>query len=217
MLFLDFLRHKEIPREKVEAVIISSVVPQVMYSLERAAEEYLGHKALIVNQDMDLGIKIHYDNPKQIGADRLVNAISAYHTYGGPVIVVDFGTATTFCAIDEKGDYAGGVIAPGIKIGAEALYERTANLPKIELVVPPSVIGHDTVSGMQSGVVYGYTGQVDYIVRRMKEEMNAPSAKVVSTGGLARMITEVSDTIDVYDALLTLNGLEIIFSRIKGE
>ena len=217
MLFLEFLKYHNIKLSDLEATIISSVVPQAMYSLERAVEQYVGHPAIVVNNEMDLGLRIHYDNPKALGTDRLVNAVSAYTTYGGPVIVVDFGTATTFCAITKEGDYLGGAICPGIKIGAEALYQRTAKLPKIELVVPDKTIGTNTESAMQSGVVFGYTGQVDYIVRRMKEEMGAPDAKVISTGGLARMITEVSDTIDTYDALLTLNGLRMIYDRLKGE
>lgn len=217
MLFLDFLKYRGVRVEDLEATIISSVVPQAMYSLERAVEEYIGHAPIVVNNGMDLGLTIRYDNPKELGTDRLVNVVSALHTYGGPLIVVDFGTATTFCAVTEKGEYLGGAICPGIKIGAEALYQRTAKLPKIELVVPEKSIGTNTVNAMQSGVVFGYTGQVDYIVKRMKEEMGAPHAKVISTGGLARMITEISDTIDTYDAMLTLNGLRLIYARIKGD
>jgi len=150
-----------------------------------------------------------------VGADRIINAVAALELYGGPLIIVDFGTATTFCAVSSKGEYLGGVICPGIKISAEALFQKTAKLPKIDLVKPETVIGRNTVSSMQSGIIYGYVGEVDYIVRRMKKEMKDDNIKVIATGGLARLIASESETIDEINGLLTLEGLRIIYERNK--
>ncbi|MBQ1249674.1 MAG: type III pantothenate kinase, partial [Selenomonadales bacterium] len=158
------------------------------------------------------GICIKYENPREVGADRIVNAVAAYHKYGGPLIIIDFGTATTFCALTEKGDYLGGAIAPGIGISSEALFQRTSKLPRIELKRPKSVICRNTVTSMQSGIIYGAAGQIDEIVRRMKEELGG-EAKVIATGGLANLIAEVSSTIDAVEPFLTLEGLRLICER----
>jgi len=199
----------------VEAVIISSVVPPLMYSLQAMSIKYCNKEPLIIGPGIKTGMNIKYDNPKEVGADRIVNAVAAYEKYGGPIIIVDFGTATTFCAISKEGDYLGGVISPGIKISSEALFQRAAKLPKVELVKPKNIICKNTVNSMQSGIIYGYVGLVDYIVERMKEELNNEVKSVIATGGLSTLIASESKTIDTIDKLLTLEGLRIIYERNK--
>ncbi|MGM9552503.1 MAG: type III pantothenate kinase [Clostridia bacterium] len=216
MMFLQLLLFNGIEARDIEDVIISSVVPPIMYSLERAITKYLGKKPLVVTNKLDLGLNIKYENPNEVGADRLVNAVAALEKYKTDLIVVDFGTATTFCAIRANGDYLGGAICPGIKISVEALFSKTSKLPRIELAPTKTVIGKTTVSSMQSGVIHGYVGQVDYIVKLIREEMGV-DAKVIATGGLSGMISEESSSIDVIEPNLTLDGLRIIYDRIKGE
>ncbi|MGE4284713.1 MAG: type III pantothenate kinase, partial [Clostridia bacterium] len=215
MLFIQFFNYEGFAMSDIEAVIISSVVPPIMHSLERAIKKYIKIEPLIVGPGVKTGINIRYDNPREVGADRIVNAVAGYEIYGGPLIIVDFGTATTFCAINDKGEYLGGVICPGIKISMDALFQKAAKLPRIELVKPEKVIGKNTVNSMQSGAIYGYVGEVDYIVNRMKEEMGGAKVKVIATGGLARMISSESSTIDEINSLLTLEGLRIIYDRNK--
>lgn len=216
LLFIQLLNNKGVRKEDIEGVIISSVVPPVMYSLERAVKDYLGQTPIVVTNDMDLGMDILYENPKELGADRLVNAVAVLKRYSPPAIVVDFGTATTFCAINEKGRYLGGAICPGIKISVEALFSHTAKLPRIELIPTERIIGRNTVESMQAGVIHGYAGQVDYIVGLMKEEMGCPDAKVIATGGLAAMISREASSIDTIDGMLTLDGLMEIYEMQKG-
>jgi len=196
----------------VQAIAISSVVPPVTPTLESLARKYFEIEPLVVGPGIKTGMPIIYDNPREVGSDRIVNAVAAYTKYGGPLIIVDFGTATTFCAISERGEYLGGAIAPGIGISSEALFQRASKLPRVEIVKPKSVIGKNTVAGMQSGIYYGFSGQVDGIVRRMKEELGS-DAKVLATGGLAELIAEEAETIDVVDPLLTLDGLLLIYER----
>jgi len=211
MLISQFMAHEEINKSKISDIIISSVVPPVMYSLSNACRRYVGREPLIVGQDVIPAISVKYDNPAEVGADRIVNAVAAKAKYGSPLVIVDFGTATTFCAIDKNGDYLGGVITSGIKISMDALFEKAAKLPRIEIIKPDKVIGTNTVASMQSGAVYGYVGQVEYIVTRIREEIGAPDCKVIATGGLAALIAEHTDSIDYVDRLLTLEGLRMIY------
>lgn len=201
-----------ISMQNISAIIISSVVPPLVVPFTKMCQRYFGVEPLLVGPGIKTGIHIKYENPREVGADRIVNAVAAYVKYGGPLVIVDFGTATTFCAIAENGDYLGGAIAPGIGISTEALFQRAAKLPRIELVKPKNVICRNTVASMQSGIIYGFTGQVDEIVRRMQEEMGQ-DAFVVATGGLANMIAQESGTINVVEHFLTLEGLRILYER----
>jgi type III pantothenate kinase len=215
MFIMSLFKHENIDEKQIENVIISSVVPPIMYSLEHAIRKYFKKEPLVVGPGIKTGINIKTDNPREVGADRIVNAVAAFEIYGGPLIIIDMGTATTFCAISSKGEYIGGVICPGMKISAEALFQRAAKLPRIDLVKPQNIIGKNTVNSMQSGIVYGYIGQVDYIVNRMKQEMAEDSITVIATGGLARLIAEESKTINHINTRLTLEGLRIIYNRNK--
>ncbi len=213
MLILGLFNHEKLSINKVEAVVVASVVPPIMYTLEHAIKKYIKTQPMIIGPGTKTGINIRCQNPKEVGADRIVNAVAGFELYGGPLIIVDMGTATTFCAISERGEYLGGVICPGIKISAEALYQKAAKLPRIDLVKPESVIGKNTVSSMQSGVFYGYVGQVDYIVNRIKNEMNEKNIRVIATGGLSRLIAEESIAINDVNPTLTLEGLRLIYER----
>ena len=201
---LDFL--------DITGIIMSSVVPPIMFSLEAMCTKYFKQKPLIVGPGVKTGLNIKYENPREVGADRIVNAVAGIHYYGAPLIIVDFGTATTYCYINERGDYMGGAIAPGIGISTEALFARASKLPRIELTTPGQVVGKNTVSAMQSGIVYGYVGQVEGIVNRMKKSGSA-QAKVIATGGLAPLIAEETDVIDQIDPFLTLKGLYLLYKR----
>lgn len=200
----------ELNIKEIKAVAISSVVPPVMPQLIKMSERYIGVEPLVVGPGIKTGINIKYDNPREVGADRIVNAVAAYHKFGGPLIIVDFGTATTFCVVAENGNYLGGAIAPGIGISTEALFQRAAKLPRIELIKPKNVICKNTVNSMQAGIIYGFVGQVDEIVRRMKEEVKA-DCRVIATGGLAPLIAKESRTINVVEPYLTLEGLRLIY------
>ncbi|MDT4956160.1 MAG: type pantothenate kinase [Acidobacteriota bacterium] len=196
----------------ITAIVIASVVPPLNYTLKGMAEVYFNLTPLMIDHTTDMGLEILYNPPSDVGADRLVDAVAAIHKYGAPCIVVDFGTATTFNAIDDKGRYLGGVITPGINISSEALFQRAARLPPVEIKRPQSVIGSSTVGSMQSGLYYGFVGLVDGILRRMLEELGA-STRVVATGGLASLIATGSELIEMVDSTLTLEGLRLIYER----
>lgn len=215
ILLTQLLQYYELDILKIEDVIISSVVPQVMFSLERAVKKYLNSEPLVVNSKLKTGLKIAYDNPAEVGADRIVNAVAVMKKYPGKAIVIDFGTATTFCAIGEEKTYLGGVICPGIKISLDALISKTAKLPKIELVKPEKIIGTNTISSMQSGMIYGYAGQIEYIVTKMKEEMGEGDIRVIATGGMASLIALATDAIDILEPNLTVYGLKVIYDMNK--
>ncbi len=209
MVVKNLLHNSRLSLKDIDAIAISSVVPPLMYSLERMATKYFKIDPLVIGPGIRTGLNIVTDNPREVGADRIVNAVAAYSLYGGPLIIVDFGTATTFCAVSENGDYLGGVIAPGIGISIEALFQKAAKLPRVEIARPSRVIGKDTVSSMQSGIVFGFVGQVDGIVRRMQKEFRLDPL-VVATGGFASLIARESETIKEVNTLLTLEGLRII-------
>jgi type III pantothenate kinase len=196
----------------ISGFIISSVVPPILPILEEVAQRYFHTKLLVVGPGIKTGMPILYDNPAEVGADRIVNAVAAYEQYRQEIIIVDFGTATTFDYVTVKGEYMGGAIAPGIGISMEALFHRASKLPRVELLKPKGVIGKNTVHSMQSGIFYGYVGLVDEIVRRMREEV-CSNPMVVATGGWSRLITSESTTIHEVDDLLTLKGLKIIYQR----
>lgn len=217
---LQLFLHNKLDPSDVEGVIISSVVPNIMYSLEHMIRKYFEIEPVVVGPGIKTGINIKYDNPKEVGADRIVNAVAAHELYRRPLIIIDFGTATTFCALTEDGNYLGGTICPGLKMSADALFERAAKLPRVELIKPPTVICKNTVTNIQAGIIYGYIGQVDYIVEKMKEEMMAIGEKepyVVATGGLASLIYKDSKHIDKVDPYLTLEGLRIIYEKNKEQ
>jgi type III pantothenate kinase len=215
MFIVSLFNNEKLEVVEVEAIIIASVVPPIMYSLEHAIRKYFKHEPIIVGPGVKTGINIKYENPREVGADRIVNAVAGFELYGGPLIVVDFGTATKFEAISSKGEYLGGVICPGVKIAADALFQKASKLPRIELSKPENVIGRNTVANLQSGIIYGQIGQVDYIVTRMKKEMKEENIRVVATGGLARLIAGEAETIDEINGQLTLDGLRIIYERNK--
>lgn len=215
MLFEDLFSLKGLDFKKVHAVSLASVVPPLTVSISEMAERYLGVDPIVVGPDIETGIKVLIDNPREIGADRIVNALAAHRKYGGPAIIVDFGTATTFDALSAEGEYLGGAIAPGITISMEALFRYAAKLPSIELVHPPTAIGHNTITSMQSGIMFGYTGLVEGLVARLKREME-PNTKVIATGGLAALIAGETSCIDFVDKMLTLDGLRMVYELNKG-
>lgn len=212
ILINDLFRYQGIEISDVKDIIISSVVPPLVVPFMKMCERYFNIKPMLVGPGMRTGIVLHYENPRAIGADRIVNVVGVYEEYGGPTIVIDIGTATTFDVVAENGDFMGGVIAPGIMSSSEALINSTAKLPGVELVPPKNIICHNTIHGMQAGIIFGYVGQIDEIVRRIKAEYGT-EMKVIATGGLATMIYKESKTIDKIDHFLTLTGLRVLHER----
>ena len=210
---LGLLLYNGLKKEEIEGVIVASVVPNVMHALVGAIERYVGHKPMIVGPGLKTGIHIVTENPKEIGPDRIVDAVGAYEKYGGPVLVLDFGTATTYDLVNEKGEFVAGITAPGIKISAKALWEDTAKLPEVEIKKPDSILAQNTVTSMQAGLVYGQIGQTEYIVNKVKEESGLSNIKVVATGGLGSIIADETNVIEVYDRMLTLDGLRLIYEK----
>lgn len=215
MFISQLLQLKGFSNEEIEAVIIASVNPNVMYSLTNSFRKYFRLKPIVVGPGIRTGMKVATINPKELGADRIVDAVAAFELYGGPVLVVDYGTATTYDLVTEDGTFVGGVISPGIRTSANSLWQGTAKLPEIEIRKPASIIGRETITSMQSGVVYGYIGQTEYIIRKMKEESGFSDIKVVATGGLGKIIAAETPLIDYYDPMLTLKGLQILYEKQK--
>lgn len=208
----QLLAMSDLDPEAVDASILASVVPALTEPMVDLVRRAFRHDPLVVGPGLRSGMPILYENPREVGADRIVNAVAAFERFAGGCIVVDFGTATTFDCISPKGEYLGGVIAPGIQISADALFARAAKLPRVEIVRPPKVVGRNTVNSIQSGIVYGYVGLVDGLVERLKGELGFPCG-VIATGGLARLIAPLSSTIGEVDDELTLTGLRLIYAR----
>ena len=209
----DIMEMNGLARDGITAAVIASVVPAVMHSLTSGIIKYFHVKPLIVEAGVKTGIRIATENPKQIGADRIVDAVGAYGLYGGPVLVLDYGTATTYDLVDKKGAFVAGVTAPGIRMSAKALWQDAAKLPEVEIVKPASILAKETVSSMQAGLVYGQIGQTEYIVRHMIESSGYKDVKVVATGGLGGMISKETDCIDVYNPDLTLIGIRMVYEK----
>lgn len=213
VMLIRFLETRDIGPDQIDGSIIASVVPDVMHSLTAGIVRYIGARPLIVGPGVRTGIKVVTENPRAIGADRIVDAVAAYEKYGGPVLVIDFGTATTYDYVTQDGNFAAGITAPGIRISLEALGRETAQLPNVEIRKPKSILAQETVSSMQAGLFYGQIGQTEYIIRKVREETGIGNMKVVATGGLGRTIADETDSIDVYDSSLTLDGLQIIYEK----
>lgn len=215
LLIVDLLDRKGICADIVSDVIVSSVVPDVMYSLTSGIIKYLNKRPIIVGPGTKTGIKLNVPNAHEIGPDRIVDCVGAYYIYGGPVLVIDFGTATTYDLVTAAGEFVAGITSPGIRISAKALWEDTAKLPEIEIKKPSSILAKDTITSMQAGLVYGCIGQTEYIIDNVKEESGLDEMKVVATGGLGRIISEATKKIDVYDPDLIMHGMRLIYDRCK--
>ena len=213
IMLTELIEHHGFGVGDVSGVIIASVVPNVMYSLTSSIVKYFNTEPLIVGPGTKTGIRIDTTNPREIGPDRIVDAVAAYEIYGGPILVLDFGTATTYDLVTEEGHFVAGITAPGIRISAKALWEGTAKLPEIEIVKPVSILAQDTITSMQAGLMFGQIGQTEYIIRQVKKEAGLNDMKVVATGGLGRIISDETDLIDEYNADLTLEGLRIIYGK----
>jgi len=213
VVILDILKGKGIEIDSIKGVAIASVVPQVMYSFNSAIVKYLGLTPMIISPGIKTGIKIANENPKEVGADRIVDCAAAYELHKGPVIVIDYGTATTYDVVSKEGAFVAGITAPGIMASAKSLWEGTAKLPEVEIVKPESILAKNTITSMQAGLVYGQIGQTEFIIDKIKEELLEQDVLVVATGGFGNLICKNTDKINVYDPHLTLKGLNIIYKK----
>jgi type III pantothenate kinase len=211
ILFLQLIREASLEPRNVKATIIASVVPPLNPSLEEMSRKYFACEAIMVGPGVRTGLRIGYENPKEVGADRIVAALAAFKKHGGPLIIIDFGTGTTYDAISADGEYLGGAIAPGLGISADALFERAARLQRVELKAPPSVIGRNTVESVQAGLVFGFTAQVEGMIARLRKELGSP-ARVIATGGYARLIAGLTPAIQEVDDRLMLEGLRLVYA-----
>lgn len=209
----DLAARQGVDPKEVDGVAIASVVPNIMHSLVASVKKYFNIDPLVVGPGVKTGIKIDTPNPKEIGPDRIVDAVAAYEKFGGPILVLDFGTATTYDLVTDDGRFTVGITAPGVRISAEALWMGTAKLPEIEIVMPKSILANDTIWSMQAGLMYGQIGQTEYIIKQVKKETGYDKLKVVATGGLGRIISNETDMIDEYDPDLTLEGLRLIYAK----
>lgn len=216
VLIRSLFAHTDVSVLDIEAVVLSSVVPNVMYSLTNGLRKYLKHDPMVIRSGMKTGINLRMENPKEMGTDRIVNLVAAYEIYGGPVLVIDFNTATTYDVVNAEGEFLTGLTAPGLQICAEALYQRAAALPKFEIVRPESLITKNTVDSMQAGLVIGHIGETVHIIELIREELGLPDLKVIATGGLAKVIDEREEIFDVYDPVLALHGLRLIYEKNKN-
>ena len=216
IIMADLFRYHGLDMRSIEGIMISSVVPTVNYTIEHMCRDYFGKDPKLLVPGMKTGINIRYENPRELGSDRIANAVAVGTLYGGPAVFIDFGTATTYGVISAKNEFMGGAIGPGLRMMNAALASGTAKLPSIELVVPPAVIGRTTVTNIQAGILYGYMGSVEKIVNEMKRELGCPQAKVIATGGMAHMVKANSSVIDEIDPDLTLNGLRLIYEKNEG-
>lgn len=217
VVITQLLQNRGINAMELEGSIVASVVPDVMHSLTGGLVKYTGTRPMVIGPGIKTGLRIVTEDPRAIGADRIVDAVAAFEKYGGPVLVLDFGTATTYDLITEKGEFTAGITAPGIRISAEALWTQAAKLPNIEIKKPRSILAQETITSMQAGLMYGQIGQTEYIVRKVREESGIGNLKVVATGGLGRLIADETDAIDIYDSSLTLDGLRIIYGKNRRE
>ncbi|MBQ6645826.1 MAG: type III pantothenate kinase [Clostridia bacterium] len=216
MIMLDLFRHNGVSASDVEGIMVSSVVPTVNFTIEHMCQTYFGMQPMFVAPGIKTGIHIKYDNPKELGSDRIANAVACWELYGGPCIFIDFGTATSFGVLSAKGEFLGGAIVPGLKVTSDAIVERTAKLPRFELIKPASAIGKNTVSNLQSGILYGHIGMVKYLIKRMKDEIGS-DCRVIATGGMALLVKDDAPEINVLDGLLTLKGLRLIYEKNRVE
>lgn len=213
IIMADLFRYHGLNMKDIEGIMISSVVPTINYTIEHMCRDYFEREPRLLVPGMKTGLNIKYENPRELGSDRIANAVAVSTLYGGPSIFIDFGTATTYGVLSAKNEFLGGAIAPGLRMMNAALSTGTAKLPSIELVLPPKVIGRTTVSNIQSGIIYGYIGSVEKIIGHMKDEIGSPNAKVVATGGMAHMVKKNSDVIDEINPDLTLTGLRLIYEK----
>ncbi len=217
MTITNLLQIHGVSRTEIDAVIVASVVPGIMYSLNSALYECTGLHAMQIGVGTKTGLKLKSANPKEIGADRVVDAVAAYEIYGGPVLVADFGTATTYDLILEDGTFDIGITCPGLRMSANALWNETAKLPEVEIKLPNTILAKDTITSMQAGLVFGCIGQTEYIINRVKKESGLDNITVVATGGLGKIIADATDTIDIYDHMLTMKGLRLIYNKNSNQ